>query len=98
MFVYITGIGGLGNCLFQIMTGIYYCRKYGYELRFINGGVLENGTNHSKKINQYKNTEFRSYKTTLYNNVIWINRTEMTNYTIVKNTLSNNKIIPTKIY
>ena len=28
MKVYISGIGGLGNCLFQIMTGIIYCEKF----------------------------------------------------------------------
>jgi D-arabinose 1-dehydrogenase-like Zn-dependent alcohol dehydrogenase len=36
MSVYVTGTGGLGNCLFQIAAAIYYCEKYKYQLSIKN--------------------------------------------------------------
>jgi beta-1,4-mannosyl-glycoprotein beta-1,4-N-acetylglucosaminyltransferase len=73
---------GLGNCLFQIATAIYYCEKHGYTL-FLDGNSvsLKGGTanmyNRKKQSESYFNTIFKNlnkecklldYKTTIFNN------------------------------
>ena len=35
MNVYICGSGGLGNVLFHIASGIYYCEKYNFNMKIV---------------------------------------------------------------
>jgi len=42
--VYLSGIDGLGNCLFQLATAIYYREKYNYNIFLIKSTPLLYGT------------------------------------------------------
>ena len=74
-YVHVYGIAGLGNSLFQICTAIYYCEKYGYELRLIDTYELNYGTSFElsyctlerNKIKRDKNGQPIPYKYTLLN-------------------------------
>lgn len=70
--VYVTGIGGLGNCMFQIANAVYYAEKHDFKIILdSNSEVLHFGTAHKtdrdkrKKINDIP----ISYKDTILKNL-----------------------------
>ena len=86
MYIYVEGIGGLGNSLFQIYTALYYVNKYNYNIILVKDrendqdSVLINGTGVTKNLNKKKNTNFISYKDSIFNKCEWISYKEMNNY------------------
>jgi hypothetical protein len=90
MNVYIEGIGGLGNILFQLSTAIYYAEKYGMNIKVLISDVIKFGT--SNKFGRTKCID--SYEKTIFNKLQFIDFPE--SYSIINNNYSDNKIIPTK--
>jgi len=94
--IIVKGIGGLGNCLFQIASAIYYAEKYGYTL------ILDDSSNSlhigtSNYTNRFKsktdNNNIISYKNTIFNKLTY--RTcNKNNYKIIHNNYTDTLIIP----
>ena len=103
MYVYVEGLGGLGNSLFQIFAALYYVDKYNYKIILLNNkhdgsvSVLVNGTGTTANLNGKKNTKFISYKDTIFNKFEWINHEQMTNYKTIGNSLFNSVIQETDL-
>jgi hypothetical protein len=74
--VIVSGTGGLGNCLFQIATAIYYVEEYNYKL------ILDDNSSHlrigtSNYTNRFKtkisNSNLISYKDSIFNKLTYRN-------------------------
>lgn len=94
--IIVKGIGGLGNCLFQIATAIYYSEKYGYKIYLDDKSVeLNYGTSNFTNRSQQKtiNGINVSYKETIFNKLNFTN-CQVTRAKIIHNDYSNNKYIP----
>lgn len=96
--ILVTGIGGLGNCLFQIATALYYCEKYGYKIYLDeNSHCLHYGTSNFTNRKQCKtinNTDV-SYKNTIYKKISYINCYQHPIHgQTIHNDYSDNKIVP----
>lgn len=90
MNVYIEGIGGLGNILFQLSSAIYYAEKYGMKINILLSDISKFGTSNKFGRNKCVN----GYHTTIFNKLEFTNCIEECE-TIVNNYTSN-KIIPSK--
>ena len=98
MNIYIEGFGGLGNCLFQIATGIYYREKYKSTLYLKkNSYPLEYGTSNkfNRKKNRIINNKDISYTETIFRKFIYYENNSNDLY-ILHNDYTDNKIIQTK--
>jgi hypothetical protein len=96
--IYVNGVGGLGNCMFQIATAAYYSEKYNYKI------ILNNNSNNlhfgtSNFTNRDKRKKLNdipvSYKNTIFNNQ-YLTYTDINidNSTIIHNDNSSNIIYP----
>jgi hypothetical protein len=96
--IIVNGIGGLGNCLFQIASALYYSEKYEYKIYLNeNSYNLHYGTSNYTNRKQCKviNNIDVSYKNTIYKNLNYINCDEFNiNGKIIHNDYSDIKIIP----
>lgn len=94
--LYLRGTGGLGNCLFQIATGVYYCEKYNYKMILIrNHSILFGSSNCSGKIKCLtdSNNNFLSYDKSIFSNLEFIDNNN-NDKLIVFNNFTDNKIKP----
>ena len=69
MIVYVGGKGGLGNCLFQIATAIYYVERYKYKIILDkNSKNMTYGTSNkfNRKQGKKKNNMDITYDQTIY--------------------------------
>jgi hypothetical protein len=73
-YAYVYGDGGLGNCLFQISTAIYYCENFNYELCLIKNSTLLFGTSIHNERNQMLriNNEYKTYDKTIFKNIKFV--------------------------
>jgi hypothetical protein len=94
--VIVSGTGGLGNCLFQIATAIYYVEEYNYKL------ILDDNSSHlrigtSNYTNRFKtkisNSNLISYKDSIFNKLTYRNYIKK-NYKEVFNNYTDNLIKP----
>jgi hypothetical protein len=93
--IYIQGIGGLGNCLFQLVSAIYYCEKYNYTLILQYTEPLLFGT--SNKFDKIKcaidvDNNWITYNKTIYKNLQFTHTID--NHIIVYNDYTDTKILP----
>jgi hypothetical protein len=69
-YVYVNGIGGLGNCIFQIASAIYYAEKYEFKI-ILNNNSSELHFGTSNYTNRDKRKKINnipiSYKDTIFN-------------------------------
>lgn len=97
--IIVSGTGGLGNCLFQIATAIYYVEKYNYKLILdINSHHLHIGT--SNYTNRFKsktnnNNNIISYKDTIFNKLDY-RICNKSNCKVINNNYTDILIIPEK--
>jgi hypothetical protein len=94
--IIVKGTGGLGNCLFQIATAIYYVEKYNYNL------ILDESSRHlhigtSNYTNRFKTKTTNgisiSYKDSIFNKLIYRNCSKK-NCKEIFNNYTNNLINP----
>jgi hypothetical protein len=90
MNVYVEGIGGLGNILFQLSTAIYYAEKYGMKIKLLLNDIIKFGT--SNKFGTIKCVD--GYNSTIFNKLEFTEHIE--NCDVVTNNYTSNKIIPSK--
>jgi len=97
--IHVFGTGGLGNCLFQICTAIYYAETYGYNIIFDdNSKLLKLGS--SSEYFYYRDKTKRiegnkvGYDKTILNKFTFRNLQQSFNYTEVTHFYENNKIVP----
>jgi hypothetical protein len=94
--VIVKGVGGLGNCLFQIATAIYYSEKYGYHIYLDeNSSNLHYGTSNYTNRKQCRivdNIEV-SYKNTIFKKINYTNCDEFIGK-IIHNDYQDIKILP----
>ena len=94
--IFVKGDGGLGNCLFQIATAIYYSEKYGYQICLDeNSNALNYGTSNFTNRKQCKivdNIEV-SYKNTIFNKLNYINLDKVIGK-IIHTDYENIKVLP----
>lgn len=98
--IHVDGVGGLGNCLFQIATAIYYKEKYGYEIIFNdNSRCLQMGTDNRPRNRRTRkwSGENVNYKFTIFNKFTY-RALGKHQYQIVRNDTLNDEIIPTAEY
>ena len=90
--VYVSGAGGLGNCLFQVSAAIYYCEKHNYNLKLIKNNTLLFGTSNYFGKNQMLivNDEYITYDKTIFNKITFID--EITTSCSIHNDYTNNKL------
>lgn len=72
--IYVNGVGGLGNCLFQIAAAIYYAEKYNYQIVLNpNSRLLLYGTSNSYGKRQCKKVNGKdiTYDQTIFKNFKW---------------------------
>jgi len=95
MFVYVLGVGGLGNSLFQLAAAIYYCEKYNYDLKIVKNDTILFGTsNMFQRIKCLKTTtEFITYDKTFFSKLQFVEQID-TNTVIIHNDYTNTPIIP----
>lgn len=93
--VYVEGIGGLGNCLFQLATAISYCEQFNMKLCLINTTSLLLGTSDKfgRKRGFIKDNKSLSYDKTIFSKLEFINKLTVP-CQIVKNDYSMNRIVP----
>lgn len=94
--VYVPGIGGLGNCLFQIFTAVYYKEKYGIDIKLKHKSAsLFYGT--GNKFGRIKNKicdgKVVPYNRTILRNFKWYVK-EQKNYKKIDTILPNNNTVP----
>ena len=68
--IYVEGIGGLGNCLYQIAAAIYYCEKYNYHLilKFTNNLIFGTSLGFGRnQCYQHSDGNYFGYDRTLFN-------------------------------
>jgi len=96
MFVFVSGIGGIGNTLFQLATAIYYCETYNYDLIITqNRATLFGTSNLFGKTNCLNvNNEFVTYDKTIFSKIKFIKSIDG-NYITVHNNYTNDLIVPT---
>jgi hypothetical protein len=95
MFVFFSGIGGLGNSLFQLAAAIYYCEKYNFELKMVKTREILYGTSNmfSKTKCLKINNEFITYDKTIFNKIQCL-ETMPDNYIIIHNDYTDNLMNP----
>lgn len=97
--IYVDGIGGLGNTLFQIVAAIHYAETYGYNIILNDDSHnLHLGTSISININRLliENNKHISYKDTIFKNSKLIyKKLDKPIDTIIHNDYECNKIAPT---
>lgn len=93
--VYIDGIGGLANNIFQIFTAVHYAEQYNAKIilndtsNLLNYGSSDKfGRNVSRKVNGVK----QSYLSTLFNNFDTISDTSDKTHVLYNDCLTKNKI------
>jgi len=93
--VYVRGLGGLGNCLFQIAAAIYYCEKYNYNLVLIYSDSLLFGTsNLFGKTKCYRiGTMFVTYDKTIFSKLSF-SQSITESYDTIHNDYTSNRITP----
>jgi hypothetical protein len=90
MNVYIEGIGGLGNILFQLSTAIYYAEKYGMKIKVLRSDVTKFGT-----ANKFGRTKCKEgYDSTIFSKLEFTNDRE--DSIIINNDYSDYKIVSHK--
>ena len=93
--VYVSGVGGLGNCLFQLSAAIYYCEKYKYNLFLIKSSSLLLGTSNMfgriKCHNDGK--EILTYDKTIFNKLVFIDKINEFSQIIHNDYTANHMII-----
>jgi hypothetical protein len=97
--IYVNGIGGLGNIMFQIATAAYYSEIYGFNIKLnINSNSLHFGTaNHTNRDRRRKiNDLYISYKDTIFKNNLleYIQFDDIRSVTYVSNNYSSMIINP----
>jgi len=94
--IIIKGIGGLGNCLFQIASAIYYVEKYNYKL------ILDEDSSHlhtgtSNYTNRFKtktnNGNIISYKDSIFNKLAY-RKCNKNNCKVILNNYTDKLITP----
>tara|TARA_Y100000816_G_C26107668_1_gene589230 strand:- start:3589 stop:4395 length:807 start_codon:yes stop_codon:yes gene_type:complete len=78
-FVYVQGIGGLGNILYQIANAIYYAEKYGYTIALQNKERMFYGTSitHGRNVcMKSENGERIPYRDTIFKHFKWVDEDE----------------------
>jgi hypothetical protein len=95
MYVFITGVGGLGNSLFQLSTAIYYCEKYNYTLKILKNDTILFGTSNmfNKTKSLKRNDKYIGYNETIFNKLEFIENID-TEYLVVHNDYTNDIIDP----
>ncbi len=91
--IIVKGTGGLGNCLFQIATAIYYAEKYKYKIYLDeNSTALQYGTANltNRTQNKTENGINVSYKNSIFYKLKFANCQEVEGK-ILHNDYSNNK-------
>lgn len=97
--IIVKGVGGLGNCLFQISTAIYYAEKYGYKIYLDADSVsLLYGTANLTDRKQIKfiNGTKVSYKDSIFKKFEFIN-CKAKRGKIINNDYTDNKIMPSEL-
>lgn len=98
--VYLSGVGGLGNCLFQLSAAIYYCEKYKYNLFLIKSPSLLFGT--SKMFGRVKchtdGQEVLTYDKTIFNKLVFIDRLNEICQIIHNDYTENHMVIDENLY
>jgi len=98
--VYISGVGGLGNCLFQLSTAIYYCEKYKYNLVLIKSTSLLLGT--SNMFGRIKchtdGKEVLTYDKTIFNKLVFIDKINEFSQIIHNDYTANHMIMDGNLY
>ena len=98
--VYLSGVGGLGNCLFQLSAAIYYCEKYNYNLFLIKSPSLLLGT--SKMFGRVKchtdGQEILTYDKTIFNKLVFVDKLNEQCQIIHNNYTENHMIIDGSLY
>jgi hypothetical protein len=94
--VYVRGISGLANNMFQIATAIYYAEKYNIKILLDwNSETLKNGT--SKMFQRNVQRENENYFDNIFSKfdvIDFTNRIYKTNITVIYNNNECNQIIP----
>lgn len=73
--IYVQGIGGLGNILYQVATAIYYAEEYGYTIKMQNTDRIFYGTSitHGRQTCMTDDNNNRiPYKDTIFNKLEFI--------------------------
>ena len=94
--VYVNGVGGLGNCLFQIATAVYYKEKYNMNILLkTDSDFLLYGTSNKFNRNKMrkKNKIELTYKDTIYKKFNFYKNIK-NNYQIIRNDYTDDKVIP----
>ena len=97
MAIYVGGTGGLGNCLFQIATAIYYKEKYGGNIYLdSNNRSLFYGTSnvHGRQKNLVVKGKDVTYRDSIFKHFSY--REVSNGCEIVENGHTANKIVPRK--
>ena len=95
--VYVDGIAGLGNSIFQIATAIYYTEKFNCNLILTKNNTLKFGTcniagrNNGRKD---KSGECITYDRTILSKFNWVDNRVTNHVTDVFNNYTDNKIVP----
>jgi len=95
--IYVRGTGGLGNCLFQIATAIYYKEKYGGNIYLdSNNRSLFYGTSnvHGRRKNLVIKGKDVTYRESIFKHLSY--REVSGGCEIVENNHTANKIVPRK--
>uniref|UniRef100_A0A6C0F724 Glycosyl transferase family 11 n=1 Tax=viral metagenome TaxID=1070528 RepID=A0A6C0F724_9ZZZZ len=95
--IYVNGIGGLGNCLFQISTAIYYKEMFGGNILLNNNNKIKFGTSNKfgRKQNVIKLGKDIPYTETIFKCFDMCKKGKK-NCIKIHNDNTNNKIVPSK--
>ena len=92
--IYVNGVGGLGNSLFQIASAIYYKETYGGTISLSRNDILRFGTSNcfGKRQSVQKNGKNIPYTDTIFKK--FGSHRILENHTIVHNHYGNKKYVP----
>jgi len=98
--VYLSGVGGLGNCLFQLATAIYYCEKHKYNIFLIKSTSLLYGTsNMFGRIKCHNDGNVVvTYDKSIFNKLTFIEKMDAFSQIIHNNYTANHIIIDENLF
>ena len=93
-YVYVRGIGGLGNILFQVASAIYYCENFGYTLCLEPNTVIAFGTsnNYGRTKSLQNGSQPISYTQTIFSKLLLAHMG--ISHQIVNNHSETTRIVP----
>jgi hypothetical protein len=95
--VYVPGISGLGNCLFQLASAMHYVYRFGYTVVMVRSEPLLWGTSHKHGRSAFlrcpQTGQPLSYEQSIFKGLVFVDRIE-TKTTLVSNTYTSTRVIP----